>query len=52
MTTRQLSDAEYAALKKKLHHAHDKLWKLTLQNLEAMQEYLIKVVMPFLVGII
>ena len=48
---RELSDAEYEALKKKLHHAHDTIIKVTLHEVEAMRELLEKIVMPLLKGI-
>ena len=51
MTPRLLSDEEYDALKKKLHQAHDKLIKSTLQEVDAMRELLDKIVMPLLVDI-
>jgi F0F1-type ATP synthase membrane subunit b/b' len=51
MTPRTLTDEEYEALKKKLHQAHDKLIKSTLQDVAAMRELLQKIVMPLLTGI-
>ncbi len=51
MTPRLLSDEEYNALKKKLHQAHDKLIKSTLQEVDAMRELLAKIIMPSLVDI-
>jgi Putative transposase, YhgA-like len=51
MTPRILTDAEYEALKKKLHQAHDKLIKSTLQEVAAMRELLQKIVIPLLTGI-
>jgi hypothetical protein len=51
MTPRLLSDEEYDALKKKLHQAHDKLIKSTLQEVDAMRELLDKIIMPSLVDV-
>jgi 5-bromo-4-chloroindolyl phosphate hydrolysis protein len=51
MTPRILTDAEYRLLKKKLHQAHDKLLKLTLQEVEAMRELTEKIIMPLLDGV-
>ena len=44
----KLTEAQYRALKKKLHQAHDKIIKLTLHDVEAMRELLEKIVMPLL----
>jgi Putative transposase, YhgA-like len=44
----KLTEAQYRALKKKLHQAHDKVIKLTLNDVEAMRELLLKIVMPLL----
>jgi hypothetical protein len=43
-----LTDAQYRALKLKLHQAHDKLIKLTLGDVEAMRELLVKIILPLL----
>jgi hypothetical protein len=51
MTPRVLTDEEYEALKKKLHQAHDKLIKSTLQDVEAMREFVQKILSQFLVGV-
>ena len=51
MTPRILTDAEYESLKKKLHQAHDKLIKSTLQEVDAMRELLEKIIIPLLTGI-
>jgi hypothetical protein len=51
MTPRILTDAEYEALKKKLHQAHDKLIKSTLQEVAAMRELLQKIILPLLTGV-
>lgn len=51
MNIRELTDEEYLALKEKLHHAHDKVWKITLHDKEAIQEYLTKVIMPLLIDV-
>jgi Putative transposase, YhgA-like len=51
MTPRILTDEEYEVLKKKLHQAHDKLIKSTLQEVAAMRELLQKIVIPLLTGI-
>jgi hypothetical protein len=51
MTPRILTDAEYEALKKKLHQAHDKLIKSTLQEVSAMRELLQKIIVPLLTGV-
>jgi hypothetical protein len=51
MEIRQLTEEEYLALKDKLHHAHDKVWKITLHDREAIQEYLSKVIAPLLVNV-
>jgi Putative transposase, YhgA-like len=51
MTPRILTDAEYEALKKKLHQAHDKLIKSTLQEVTAMRELLQKIILPLLTGV-
>jgi Putative transposase, YhgA-like len=51
MTPRTLTDEEYKVLKQKLHQAHDKLIKLTLQEVSAMRELIEKVIMPLLEGI-
>jgi hypothetical protein len=51
MTPVTLSEAEYQFLKKKLHQAHDKLIKLTLQEAPAMRELTEKIIMPLLEGI-
>ena len=48
---RALSDEEYEQLKKKLHHAHDTIIKVTLHEDEAIRELLSKIVMPLLKGI-
>jgi hypothetical protein len=50
MTPRELSDEEYESLKVKLHQAHDKLIKLTLQEGGAMREFTEKIIMPLLHG--
>ena len=50
MTPRTLTNAEYQSLKKKLHQAHDKLIKLTLQEEGAMKELSEKIIMPLLKG--
>ena len=44
----KLTEAQYRALKKKLHQAHDKIIKLTLHDVEAMRELLQKIIMPLL----
>jgi hypothetical protein len=46
-----LTDAQYRALKLKLHQAHDKLIKLTLGDVEAMRELLVKIILPLLPNI-
>ena len=46
-----LTDAEYLELKKKLHHAHDKIIKMTLLENEARREFTEKIVMPHLNGL-
>ena len=51
MTPRELTDEEYESLKVKLHQAHDKLIKLTLQEVEAMRELTEKIIMPLLDGV-
>jgi Putative transposase, YhgA-like len=51
MTPRILTDEEYEILKKKLHQAHDKLIKSTLQEVAAMRELLQKIISPLLTGI-
>jgi hypothetical protein len=51
MTPRILTDEEYEVLKKKLHQAHDKLIKSTLQEVSAMRELLQKIIIPLLTGI-
>jgi Putative transposase, YhgA-like len=51
MTPRILTDEEYEILKKKLHQAHDKLIKSTLQEVSAMRELLQKIIIPLLTGI-
>jgi DNA-directed RNA polymerase specialized sigma24 family protein len=51
MTPRILTDEEYEALKKKLHQAHDKLIKSTLQDVEAMREFVQKILSQLLVGV-
>ena len=51
MTPRTLTNAEYQSLKKKLHQAHDKLIKLTLQEEGAMKELSEKIIMPLLDGV-
>ncbi len=51
MTPRILTEAEYQDLKKKLHQAHDKLLKLTLQEQDAMRELTEKIIMPLLEGV-
>lgn len=51
LTPRTLSDEEYAALKKKLHHAHDTIIKVTLHEDEAIRELLSKIIMPLLNGL-
>ena len=43
-----LTDAEYLELKKKLHHAHDKIIKMALLENEARREFTEKIVMPHL----
>ena len=48
---RILSDEEYEQLKKKLHHAHDTIIKVTLHEDEAIRELMSKIVMPLLKGI-
>jgi hypothetical protein len=47
----QLSDALYAELKEKLHHAHDKFWKMLFMLLPVIREYLEKVILPQLPGV-
>ena len=47
----KLTEAQYRALKKKLHQAHDKVIKLTLNDVEAMRELLLKIVMPLLTNV-
>jgi hypothetical protein len=32
MSTTLLTQAQYEALKKKLHHAHDKIWKIIFSS--------------------
>ena len=51
MNIRELTEEEYLVLKEKLHHAHDKVWKITLHDKEAIQEYLSKVIAPLLTGV-
>ena len=51
MKLRELTDEEYLALKEKLHHAHDKVWKIMLHDKEAIHEYLSKVIAPLLIGV-
>jgi Putative transposase, YhgA-like len=51
MKLRELTEEEYLVLKEKLHHAHDKVWKITLHDKEAIQEYLSKVIAPLLIGV-
>ena len=51
MNVRELTEEEYLVLKDKLHHAHDKVWKITLYDKEAIQEYLSKVIAPLLTGV-
>ena len=46
-----LTNAEYLALKKKLHHAHDKIIRIALGDDAAMYEFLSKIVLPHLKGI-
>jgi 5-bromo-4-chloroindolyl phosphate hydrolysis protein len=41
---RILTDEEYALLKKKLHHAHDTIIKLTLHESEAIRELMSKII--------
>jgi Putative transposase, YhgA-like len=47
---RELTDEEYELLKIKLHQAHDKLIKLTLQDAGAMREFTEKIIIPLLKG--
>ena len=47
----KLTDAQYRALKKKLHQAHDKVIKLTLHDVDAMRELLQKIIMPLLTNV-
>lgn len=51
MNIQELTEEEYLSLKEKLHHAHDKVWKITLHDKEAIEEYLSKVIAPLLVGV-
>ncbi len=46
-----LSEEQYQAIKERLHHAHDKFWKMLFMLLPVMREYLIKVIMPQLPGV-
>jgi hypothetical protein len=48
---RTLSDEEYDILKKKLHHAHDTIIKVTLYEQEAIRELMSKIIMPLLKGV-
>jgi hypothetical protein len=41
-----LTQEQYETLKKKLHHAHDKIWKIIFSSLPAVREYLEKVILP------
>jgi hypothetical protein len=47
----KLTDAMYAFLKEKLHHAHDKFWKMLFMLLPVIREYLEKVILPQLPGV-
>jgi hypothetical protein len=40
----QLTDEAYADLKEKLHHAHDKFWKMLFILSPVIREYLEKVI--------
>ena len=51
MNPRPLTDAEYAELKIKLHHAHDKIIRVTLLEDAARREFTEKIVMPHLNGL-
>jgi Putative transposase, YhgA-like len=51
LTPRVLTDEEYAILKKKLHHAHDTIIKVTLYENESVRELMSKIIMPLLNGI-
>jgi Putative transposase, YhgA-like len=46
MSTTLLTQAQYEALKKKLHHAHDKIWKIIFSSPSAFREYVEKVILP------
>jgi hypothetical protein len=46
MSTILLTQAQYEPLKKKLHHAHDKIWKIIFSSLPAFREYVEKVILP------
>ena len=41
-----LTQEQYEALKKKLQHDHDKIWKIIFSSLPAVREYLEKVILP------
>ena len=51
MDLRKMTDEEYLALKKKLHHAHDKMIKSALLQEEAKYEFFEKIVMPLSSGL-
>ena len=51
MNPQDLTEDEYLELKKNLHHAHDKILRVTLQENEAMREFTEKILMPLLKGI-
>jgi hypothetical protein len=46
-----LSEAEYLALKEKLHQAHDKIWKMIFRIPSARREYSEKVLLPQLLSV-
>jgi Putative transposase, YhgA-like len=49
---KKLTDVEYEALKKALHHAHDKIWKIIFSMPEAMREYIQVCLLPKMPGIV
>jgi Putative transposase, YhgA-like len=51
MEINQLTDESSVAFKEKLHHAHDKIWKMIFMLLPAMREYLEKIILPQLPGV-
>ncbi len=52
MQIQTLTDAQYKDLREKLHHIHDKIWKIIFMSIPAVREFILKVIAPKLPNII